>query len=573
MKLLPSANPDFSSLINGNRIYVDKTHYIYNLITADDLYFLSRPRRFGKTLLTDTFDCLFKGQQGLFKGLWIDSTDYDWKPYPVINISFGDVYAPDLETFKSYLMSKMANIARKEGLSISDTVHSSYFENLISGLSDKYDGKIVLLIDEYDAPIVKNILNEVLADKIRELLKSFYGVIKTKYKLLRFVFITGVSKFTKTSLFSELNNLVDLTLARGYANICGITEEELVFYFKDYFPCALEDLLKFSNLPPDSTETDLLNKIRHFYDGYSWDGETRVYNPWSIMNFFREKAFHCFWYESGSPTFLINLIKENKANFDFFDKSNTISDLSNAIDIGHSAPKALAFQTGYLTIDKVDRAKSTPSYSLKIPNFEVEYSLMVYLLHSNCNNITDIDEFTANLEEKANIIIQAILEKDALKAARAFTSFLANIVYSLHLSYEAYYMTLFYFVFVLTRQNLIRQESVSGGILDCAFEAPNGEIFVFEMKYSRSTKKIEAASSTADNKGNPVKSFKKVKLRRPEISLALDRAIDAAMKQIEENQYPAKYWQPGRKVYQVAIAVCGRDHVKFAFEEYRLPTY
>ncbi|MDR1084781.1 MAG: PD-(D/E)XK nuclease domain-containing protein [Deltaproteobacteria bacterium] len=196
---------------------------------------------------------------------------------------------------------------------------------------------------------------------------------------------------------------------------------------------------------------------------------------------------------------------------------------------------------------------------------------MVYLLHYNCNNITDIDEFTANLEEKANIIIQAILEKDASTAAKAFTSFLAGIAYSLHLSYEAYYMTLFYFVFVLTRQNLKKQKSVSGGILDCAFEAPNGEIFVFEMKHVPSTKKIEDTSIAEDNNGKPVKSFKKVKLSQPEISRALDKAAEVAMKQIEENQYPAEYWQSGHKVYQVAIAVCGRDNVRFDFKEYELP--
>ncbi|MDR1084164.1 MAG: ATP-binding protein [Deltaproteobacteria bacterium] len=571
MKLLPSSNPDFSSLINSNRIYVDKSQYIYNLISADDLYFLSRPRRFGKTLLTDTLDCLFKGRQDLFKGLWIDSTGYGWKPYPVINISFGDVYAPDLETFKSYLMSKMTSIARKEGLSIPDTVHSSYFESLISGLSDKYNTEVVLLIDEYDAPVVKNILNEDLADKIRALLKSFYGVIKTKFKSLHFVFITGVSKFTKTSLFSELNNLNDITLNSDYSNICGITEAELVFYFQDYFPPTLEELLKINKLPPGSSETDLLIKIRHFYDGYSWDGETRVYNPWSLMNFFRKKSFDFFWYESGSPTFLIKLLKERKVSFNFFDKNNAINNLSNAIDIGQFTPEALAFQTGYLTVDKADFTKDPTGYSLKIPNFEVERSLIIYLLHSDYPGMPNIAAFTDLLESKAKLILQAILEKDALKAAKEFNSFMASFSYSLHLPYEAYYMTLFYFVFNLTKQNLLRQESVSGGILDCALEAPNGEIFVFEMKYARSAKKVKAASPAADNNEKPVKSFKKIKLSRPEISRTLGKAVKAAMKQIEDNKYPAKYWQPGRTVYQVAIAVCGSDNVRFSFKEYSLP--
>jgi hypothetical protein len=572
MKLLPDSNPNFTSLINNGHIYVDKTQYIHNLITTNSLYFLSRPRRFGKTLLTDTLDCLFKGQRELFKGLWIDSTDYDWQPYPVINISFGNVYAPDLETFKSYLMSKLTNIAENEELSISDTVHSSYFESLIEKLSGKYSSNIVLLIDEYDAPIVKNILNEPLADKVRELLKSFYGVIKTKYKSLRFAFITGVAKFTKTSLFSELNNLVDLTLKRNYANICGITEEELVSYFQDYFPGALEDLIKFRNFPPEATETDLLNKIRHFYDGYSWDGETRVYNPWSLMNFFMENQFNCFWYESGSPSFLINLLKKNKVSFNFFGKNNTIDNLSNAIDVGQFTPEALAFQTGYLTIDKADYTSDSASYSLKIPNFEVERSLILYLLHSNYPGMPNITTFKDLLVGKAKLILQAILEKDGLKAATEFNSFMASFSYSLHLPYEAYYMTLFYFVFNLTKQNLLKQESVSGGILDCALEAPNGEMFVFEMKYAHSTKKVKNTSVTKDNNGNPVKSCKKVKLSRPEISRALDKAIKAAMKQIEDNQYPAKYWQPGRKIYQVAIAVCGRENVRFVFEEYKLPT-
>jgi hypothetical protein len=185
----------------------------------------------------------------------------------------------------------------------------------------------------------------------------------------------------------------------------------------------------------------------------------------------------------------------------------------------------------------------------------------------------NIAAFTDLLESKAKLILQAILEKDALKAAKEFNSFMASFSYYLHLPYEAYYMTLFYFVFNLTKQKLLSQESVSGGILDCALEAPNGEIFVFEMKYAHSTKKIKDTSPARDNNENSVKSFKKVKLSQPEVSRALDKAIDAAMKQIEDNKYPARYRQTGRTVYQVAIAVCGKDNVRFSFKEYDLQAY
>jgi hypothetical protein len=176
---------------------------------------------------------------------------------------------------------------------------------------------------------------------------------------------------------------------------------------------------------------------------------------------------------------LIKLLKENKVSFNFFDKNNAINDISNAIDIGHQfTPEALAFQTGYLTVDKADYTKDPTGYSLKIPNFEVERSLIIYLLHSNYPGMPNIAAFTDLLESKAKLILRAILEKDASKAAKEFISFMASFSYSLHLSYEAYYMTLFYFVFNLTKQNFLKQESIGGGILDCALEAPNGEIFV-----------------------------------------------------------------------------------------------
>jgi hypothetical protein len=264
MKQLPTYFPDLTDIIK-NCIYIDKTKYISNLIYQTAPFFFSRPRRFGKSLLLSTLEAIFKGQRELFKGLWIENFPYDWESYPVIKLSLADIVnCSNAEDFNSSLNVSLNIIARREKIVLTGDQPGSMFKSLISELFRKsdYQKKVVVLIDEYDAPLLSVIENQPLADTIRKSLKSFYGVLKTMADSLRFLFITGVSKFTKTSIFSELNYLTDLTLKKDFAGICGFTEEELVTNFGCYLDKSLIHFKKTGFLAPEAGPADLLDKIR-----------------------------------------------------------------------------------------------------------------------------------------------------------------------------------------------------------------------------------------------------------------------------------------------------------------------
>jgi len=308
MRKMPLGIQSFRKIIEGDYVYVDKTKFVYDLMNDASYYFLSRPRRFGKSLLLDTIAEVMSGEKDLFKGLSIHDSDYQFEKHPVIRLDMSNVANETPSVLKDSLSKALLRQAKREGLCIDYDMPPELFINMIEGLHEKCGKKVVILIDEYDKPILDRLADIETAEANRDILRGFYGILKSMDPYLRFTFVTGVSKFTRTSIFSGLNNLRDITMDEDNANICGIEIENLETYFSGHIE-ALASLDKFKGF------ASLHDEILAWYDGYSWDGSTRVINPFSLLSFFAQRRFSGFWYASGTPTFLIRMIKEKPTSY------------------------------------------------------------------------------------------------------------------------------------------------------------------------------------------------------------------------------------------------------------------
>jgi Predicted AAA-ATPase/PD-(D/E)XK nuclease superfamily len=362
MRKYPIGIQDFRKIREDGFLYVDKTHLIYQLINAGSYYFLSRPRRFGKSLLVSVIKEIVSGHKELFKGLWIENK-WDWQiKYPVIQLSFASMGTVSLGLAPA-IMEALAENATRLGVILEKTTFDQQFKELIRKAS--VIGKVVVLIDEYDKPIIDNLENIALAEENRTIFKTLYSIIKDSDPYIKFFFITGVSKFTQVSIFSDLNNLNDITLHPKYAALTGITQEELE---RDFAP----EILDLQTKSPS-----ILEEIKIWYNGYSWhDGALTVYNPFSLLRFLEAGIFRNFQFQTGTPTFLVSLIK-NRREFNFENLAMGEISLGN-FNLEHLDPVPLLFQTGYLTIKSYEPSSQT--YHLDYPNKEVKSSLMDALL-------------------------------------------------------------------------------------------------------------------------------------------------------------------------------------------------
>jgi hypothetical protein len=367
MKTLSLGRQEFSNLINENSVYVDKTADIFRLITEGRCYFLSRPRRFGKSLLVNTLKEIFLGNKHYFKDLWIENK-IDWQQYPVIKLDMSLLSYKD-QPLNTTLEDALFDCAKKYDIALEHSNPKKMFHNLIVALHDKTQKQVVILVDEYDKPIIDYLDDIPQAEANRDTLKNLYSVLKPLDSILKFVFLTGVAKFAKVSIFSDLNHLTDISVSEKYSKMLGYTQQELEYYFAD----RIENLQVKLNL----TKIELLEQIKLWYNGYSWTGKANetVYNPFSILSFFEIERFDNFWFATGTPTFLTKILHK-KFRFNIKDlQVDAISfdthSLNNLDDI------ALLFQTGYLTIKK-DLGFSM--YELDYPNLEVRNSMMRFLL-------------------------------------------------------------------------------------------------------------------------------------------------------------------------------------------------
>lgn len=468
-KALPVTTADFNSIINGNYLYVDKTRHFYDLVKdRKGAYFLSRPRRFGKSLLLSTLEELFLGHRELFRGLWIDNSDYDWQAHPVIHLNFAQEPTLSAETLVDAINSYLTEIADAHNIRLEEGPYYRRFRHLIQKMAEK--NTVVILIDEYDKPLLENLHNLEEAKKIRDTLKAFYAVIKAMDRYIRLSFITGISKFSKVGVFSDLNNLTDLTMNAAFATALGLTETEIRHYLADH-------IRDFASKEGISEET-FLEKMRKWYDGFCFAPEAEnVYNPFSTLNLFYHQRFANYWFESGTPTFLIRLI--HRQNYDVEQLHGLeLGELAfSTYDLEHLAIVPLLFQTGYLTIRNYSPEKQR--YQLDYPNYEVESAFLVYLLDAFSYSQQGFSE--AYLEQILDALQQNNLERFFVVLKVLF----ANIDYDLHLDYEKYYQTIFYLIFMLLGLRITAEVKTNNGRIDAVVELDQ-QIYIFEFKLNRS---------------------------------------------------------------------------------------
>ena len=505
-QFLTSSVYSFENMRNGNFLYVDKTEYIWKLIEpANAMYFLSRPRRFGKSLTLSTLKAVFQGRKELFKGLALYDKPYDWKPYPVIHLDFSNCDIQTPEELTEYLRCQLEDVARAFNVPLRDSRLSPCFERLIEDVAG--DGKVVILIDEYDKPVLNNICSPQ-ASQILQVLKGFYSNIKKTEKLQRFAFLTGVSRFSHVSVFSDLNNLTDISMHERYAAIVGYTQEELEFYFGD----RIEKLVEQNN----SSKSAMLAKIKEWYNGYRFEEKsTTVYNPVSLVRFFDEGGkFNTYWFQTGTPSFLLNLIKEKKFNCATDLESPVGSAFFNAFEISNIDPKILLYQTGYLTIDRsADESvpftdRTVHLFYLHFPNKEVKYSF----------NDSLLEYFAAVKEQNADLLRVKLVTAAGNGKIDDFMGILrnifANIPYDIHCREEFYYQSLFYLICYMFQVYAQAEVRTNDGRIDMTVEVGDW-IYIIEFK--------------------------------------LDKSAEEALMQIKKKNYAEKFLQKGKRIMLVGV--------------------
>ncbi len=365
MRKYPIGLQSFREIREGEFVYIDKTEKIHQMVNYGKYYFLSRPRRFGKSLLLDTISELFNGSEELFKGLYIHDK-WDWSNQsPVIRISFSNIGTGTIG-LQSAIEGALHENAHRLQIELTGTAYDQLFKELIAKAARK--NKVAILIDEYDKPLIDYLDNIPRAEENRTILKNLFSILKDADKHIRLLILTGVSRFSKVSIFSDLNNLEDITLSKHFNNIAGITQYEL----EKNFSKELEILPRVLGLE----KIQLLENIKDWYNGYSWDGKETLYNPFSLLSFMKEEAFRNFWFATGSPSFLVNLLKK-KREYNF--ENVRESDLSlGSFQIENPVSAPLLFQTGYLTIKSYN--SESQLYTLDFPNREVKVSLLDNLL-------------------------------------------------------------------------------------------------------------------------------------------------------------------------------------------------
>ena len=446
MKKLPIGIQTFSKIRTGNYLYIDKTKIAYDLIENNEYVFLSRPRRFGKSLFVDTLQSLFQGEKELFEGLFVFDK-WDWeKKYPVIKISFGGV-AMNVEVLRKSIMLIFEDNQERLGVKCSEGLDTgSCFSELIKLTHNKYNEDVVILIDEYDRPLLDKIDNPEIAVEIREVMRDLYSRIKENDRYIKFAFLTGVSKFSKVSIFSGLNNLKDITLDKKYATICGYTQNDIDTTFGQHLKGAD------------------MERVKEWYNGYNFNGEN-VYNPFDILLFIDSGfVFKNYWFETGTPTFLIKLIKEKKYFLPQLENLKVNHNILESFDIDNIRIEAVLFQSGYLTLNKViDLPFGGLEYELRIPNKEIMLSLNEVLIDFLTNDNT--------ATQKRTDLYNALINSDLEYLEQSIESLFASIPYNNYVknnlgNYEGYYASVIYAYLASLGLEIIAEDITNKGRID-----------------------------------------------------------------------------------------------------------
>ena len=458
---LPIGIQTFRKLREQDCYYVDKTAFIERLLRGGTHYFLSRPRRFGKSLFLDTLKELFEGNEALFAGLYIHGR-HNWSErHPVVRLSFGSGSFTEPATLHEDVAFQLQDLEEAAGISSHDGGASPRLRRLLRTLHRQTGQRVVVLVDEYDKPILDALEAPEVARANRDYLRGLYGVIKDSDAHVRFTFLTGISKFSKVNLFSQLNNLTDLTLDRRYSSICGYTDADLDTVFA-----------------PELAGLDR-ERIREWYNGYRWRGTEKVYNPYDVLLLFDSREFAAHWFETGTPAFLVDLLFERRVASVSLDQMVGTTELLSRFDVGQIGTQALLFQTGYLTVTGEEELGGKVLYRLGYPNREVRQSLNEHLLR---HLVQDVEQQTAN-----SMRLQRLLAThDCAGLQELFHSFFASIPYEWHTNndiaqYEGYYASVFYSYFAALGYEIAVEESSSHGRLDMAVRT-GGHVYLFEFK-------------------------------------------------------------------------------------------
>ena len=505
MKKLPIGIQSFEVLRGQGYLYVDKTEWVYRLVDEGMFYFLARPRRFGKSLLVSTLKCLFQGRRELFEGLWIaEHSDWEWQEHPVVVIDFNEIAVETPEALESSLFSHLDEIAVANGLSLSAKYLGLRLRELILALARKSGKPVVVLVDEYDKPLISHLgrgdeeLRVAIAN--RDILKSFFGVLKgaSVSSVLRFVFFTGVSQFSKVSIFSELNNLFNISMVRQYADMLGYTQGEVEDYFAEHIERWSEEL--------GVSAAEVVEELARQYDGYRFsEREVRVYNPFSVLSALSEGRFGNYWFETGTPTFLVNLLRQENYPLLEIDGVRVDQSLFTVFDVEELIPEALLFQTGYLTIKDVDGE----IYTLGYPNREVKTSFSKSLLFTTEG--VDGRRVSSHVLQLARHLGRGDLEA-FFETMRAIYG---SIPYDIGGKRdEAYFHTIFYLAMAASGGEARSSVLTSRGRIDLVVAFPD-KVYVMEFK--------------------------------------CDQGAEVGLRQIRERGYAERYARSGKRVVLVGI--------------------
>jgi hypothetical protein len=478
----PIGIQNFESLRLDGYVYVDKTALVYKLVNEGRYYFLSRPRRFGKSLLLSTFEAYLSGKRDMFKGLAIESLEKDWTSYPIMHLDLNTDRYNAVSVLNDRLNLFLSHWERDYGRDLNEVTLSQRFEGVIQRIYDKTGRRVVILVDEYDKPLLQAIGNDALQDEYRGILKSFYGALKSKDACIKFAFLTGVTKFGKVSVFSDLNNLIDLSMNRQYQSICGITEKEI----HQYFDSSVQELADSYGLSYEET----LARLKTDYDGYHFvKNGIGVYNPFSLLNTFANSEFGRYWFETGTPSYLVEVMKQDNYPLPDLTQEQVTGDFLNSIDSMSKNPLPLIYQSGYLTIKDYD--PEFGFYTLGFPNKEVEEGFTDYLL-----------PFYTNIKQGKSAFFIGNFVRDLRLGhvddfMRRMQTMLSDTDYKVVGDSELYFQNAFYLISRMLGFYTEVERETSNGRMDMTVKTKD-YIYIFEFKLDGSA---EEALRQIEEKG------------------------------------------------------------------------
>jgi hypothetical protein len=602
---------EFIPLLNRGEVYVDKTELIQKLISQESSYFfLTRPRRFGKTLLLSTIEQILLGNRKRFENLSIghQNSMYDWKSSHVIRLDMSDINDENDIEFNKSLTNKIHRLYSPYGIKLTETGSAASLSELIHHLYQNYekyplkvDGEtrtadvpeIAVLIDEYDTPLIDNMNGSGNLDAVKNVLTKFYRSLKSAAPMIRFILVTGISSFSPFSPFSSLNSLTDITFDTKYSTLCGFTPNEIIRNYTYHIFQAYDTLINHKFLSKNASITDLLNMIRDWYDGYTWDGDNKVLNPLSVITFLNKKTFERYWYTTGGPGFLKRLEVSDEDYFKVFSGNLYYKTTATLHDLSQLTATSALVATGYLTLESLIMGESgspMSKYVIAIPNTEVRMSFAAdYLIEREYPSFTPdaLKEFVKVSTDFSN----AFCNRDGAESSRLLKIIFAQVSHQNFEETEAFHKSHMEKALFFSRGHLIPEDSKSKDDADFVLKM-RGQVFVIEVKYHKlssddqsiteeNSTELETAQgpsalrdlSTIHSEhtnfyGNNItlSKTKKMKLEQ-KITKLLNRGIKLSFEQIDDRNYAIPYLIGTADVWAVAVSIVGRGEVAISYRQ------